>query len=797
MSRSKYSRRSGAAWWGLRTKTALGVGILVFFSLFVSGIVAYLESRSIAIRDLLSSISSDASLDESEIARIAQDSAADLMVIRQTPSVQGVLRAMAGDGVDPVGGEKLGFWIGHAQMLFGVYLRNRPHYLRLRLLDDKGRELLRMDRVGDEVVAAPAGALRDLRDSSYYSAGAGLKYGQVYYSSISLLRDGASIVVPHVAVFRLVTPIFDAKGRLAGMVVLNVTASRIFDALRTWPGGGEKYLLDQDGFFLVHPNPSKEFGFEFDNSLRLDRLLPDIAGKVDVGESGTLFDKRAKSLISYRRIHYDPLDAGRYWLLVYRIPEKVALADVNETSRLMIVTGLLVAAFGLVAILWFISRRIVSPIVNLAWAVGAMERGDSSIRADEAAVRDEFKVLYRAFNSLAKAQEEAVDRLVQEISERESVQVSLSRSEELFRTTLEKMLEGCQIVDREYRYIFVNAAAAAQGRRSKEELLGRTMMEVYPGIEETRMFAAIETCMTEGRASHFQNHFQNPDGSAGWFELSIQPAPEGVFILSADISEAKRLEAERLAREAAEMANRTKSDFLANMSHELRTPLNSIIGFTEVLQDSLYGELNGKQREYLRYIETSGRHLLELINDILDLSKVEAGKEEVELSSCSVRDLLDLSITMLREKANSHSISLDREIAPEADIRIFSDEHKLRQILFNLLSNAVKFTPDGGMVRVEARLSETTPRRLALSVSDTGIGIEEADLGRLFHEFSQLDSPLQKRYEGTGLGLALTKRLVEMLGGSIEVTSRFGEGSVFTVFLPLEVALPGRASRPE
>jgi len=266
MSIINHSRRPGATWWGLRTKTALGVGILMFVSLFASGIVAYLESRSIAIRELLSTISSDASLDESEIARIAQDSAADLMVIRQTPAVQGVLRAMEGGGVDPVGGEGLDYWIEHAQMLFGVYLHNRPQYQRLRFLDDKGGEVLRLDRVGDEVVVVPAGKLRDVHDSPYYSAAVGLKDGQVYYSSISLLRDGSSIVVPHVPVFRLVTPIIDARGRPAGMVVLNVTASRIFDALRVWPGGGEKYLLDQDGFFLVHPDHSKEFGFEFDNS---------------------------------------------------------------------------------------------------------------------------------------------------------------------------------------------------------------------------------------------------------------------------------------------------------------------------------------------------------------------------------------------------------------------------------------------------------------------------------------------------------------------------------------------------
>jgi signal transduction histidine kinase len=222
------------------------------------------------------------------------------------------------------------------------------------------------------------------------------------------------------------------------------------------------------------------------------------------------------------------------------------------------------------------------------------------------------------------------------------------------------------------------------------------------------------------------------------------------------------------------------------MSHELRTPLNSIIGFTEILQDSLYGELNEKQREYLGYINASGRHLLELINDILDLSKVESGKAEVILSSFSVRALLDFSVTMLREKAMKHSIALECSIAPEADIKMVSDEHKIKQIVFNLLSNAVKFTPDGGRVQVDARRTGEAGSFIEISVSDTGIGIKKDDLDRLFKEFSQLDSPLQKRYEGTGLGLALSKRLVEMLGGAIDVRSEEGEGSVFSITIPLD-----------
>ncbi|MEI6877040.1 MAG: histidine kinase dimerization/phospho-acceptor domain-containing protein, partial [Spirochaetota bacterium] len=248
--------------------------------------------------------------------------------------------------------------------------------------------------------------------------------------------------------------------------------------------------------------------------------------------------------------------------------------------------------------------------------------------------------------------------------------LALSRSEELFFSRLENMYEGCQIVDQDYRYHFVNDAAAAQYRMPREKLIGRTMAEARPGIELTQLFEAIRNCMLSGEGRHFDSFLAFPDKSSTWFEFSVQRAPEGVFILSSDISERKRADAEYLARQAAELANRTKSDFLANMSHELRTPLNSIIGFTEVLQDLLYGELNPKQREYLGYINASGRHLLELINEILDLSKVQSGKTEVVLSSFRLRTLVDLSITMLRGKAKTKRITLGSSIEAGADLEI-------------------------------------------------------------------------------------------------------------------------------
>lgn len=245
------------------------------------------------------------------------------------------------------------------------------------------------------------------------------------------------------------------------------------------------------------------------------------------------------------------------------------------------------------------------------------------------------------------------------------------------------------------------------------------------------------------------------------------------------------------AKSAAETANRAKSDFLANMSHELRTPLNAIIGFSEVLEDGLYGDLNDRQKTYAHHIYTSGKHLLSLINDILDLSKVEAGKMEFEASRFPIRAVLNSSVVMLKEKAMKHGLALSVEVEPEADIPIEADERKIKQIVFNLLSNAVKFTPDGGRVTVRARMAAVEngseeQRMLEVCIEDTGIGIKEEDLPRLFGEFTQFNhSVLTKEYEGTGLGLALTKRLVELHHGRIWVESEYGKGSRFYFTLPV------------
>jgi signal transduction histidine kinase len=236
--------------------------------------------------------------------------------------------------------------------------------------------------------------------------------------------------------------------------------------------------------------------------------------------------------------------------------------------------------------------------------------------------------------------------------------------------------------------------------------------------------------------------------------------------------------------EQVAIANRNKSEFLANMSHELRTPLNAIIGFSEVLIEKMFGEVNDKQLEYLHDIHSSGHHLLVLINDILDLSKIEAGRMELELSRFDLGELLDHAMMLVRERASRHGLELALDVGEAVDAWV-GDERKIKQVVINLLSNAVKFTPAGGSVVLRARRVDAPGQdAVEVAVADTGVGIAPADQALVFEEFRQASGDTLRKSEGTGLGLALARRFVELHGGTIRVDSALGRGSTFVFTLP-------------
>jgi signal transduction histidine kinase len=313
----------------------------------------------------------------------------------------------------------------------------------------------------------------------------------------------------------------------------------------------------------------------------------------------------------------------------------------------------------------------------------------------------------------------------------------------------------------------VLAAGAYEGRM--REIIGRTDFRAILGVPLVR----------EGRIL------------GGLVVLRKTPgrfAPEVVDLLKTlaaqsaiAIQNARLFQALEDKSQELEAASRHKSEFLANMSHELRTPLNAIIGFSEVLGERMFGELNDKQAEYVEDILSSGRHLLALINDILDLSKVEAGRMELELSRFDLPAAIGSAVILVRERANRHGLAV--EVAVDDRLGLFvGDERKIRQVLLNLLSNAVKFTPEGGRIAVRAAPADGT---VEISVSDTGIGIAPGDQEAIFQEFRQVGTDYARKREGTGLGLALARRFVDLHGGRLWVKSRLGEGSTFTFTIPV------------
>lgn len=320
---------------------------------------------------------------------------------------------------------------------------------------------------------------------------------------------------------------------------------------------------------------------------------------------------------------------------------------------------------------------------------------------------------------------------------------------------------------------------------SEQELLQVPYLEfVHP---DDRHATIREACNLEsGRITlSFENRYRCRDGSYRWLSWTSTPSGNRIYAGARDISRERALaDSLREAKDAAEEATRAKSEFLASMSHELRTPLNAIIGFSQVLREQYFGPLNPRQLEYVADILDSGRHLLSLIDDILDLAKIEAGRARLELSRVCVPELFAETISMVRERMREHDLHLKLEIAEDVrNLVILADRRRLKQVLFNLLSNAVKFTPDGGTITLQAaRLSEA---ELLLTVRDTGVGISADDLQKLFTRFFQgRRTTPTATVAGTGLGLALCRELVSMHGGRIWADSA-GEdkGSAFSFTL--------------
>ncbi|WP_342304703.1 PAS domain S-box protein [Methanolobus sp. ZRKC5] len=375
--------------------------------------------------------------------------------------------------------------------------------------------------------------------------------------------------------------------------------------------------------------------------------------------------------------------------------------------------------------------------------------------------------------------------IVKDISEQKKIEEKIIRSETKYRSLFEKSNDAIMIHDLNGKILEANDRACEMFGYNEEELKQRSMMDLTFPEDREDIKSRFRKIKTEGYCRR-ENKMLRSDGSLIYVDVSaslLKTQQDTIQTVGRDITDRVLTEADAInAKIEAETASRAKSEFLANMSHEIRTPLNSIIGFSDVMINGIAGELIPKQEQYMQHISDSGHHLLNLINDILDISKVEAGKMELHF------EMIDVPTAMNEIIIITQSLTFKKKIKVSVDIcenvpNVRADRSKFKQIMYNLLGNAIKFTSDEGHISILANVKDS---KLLISIIDNGLGISPDDLKKLFKPFSQIDSSTSRSYQGTGLGLALVKELIELHGGKIWVQSELGKGSNFTFELPID-----------
>ncbi|WP_166425459.1 response regulator [Paraglaciecola sp. 20A4] len=780
---------------GLQTKTTLLLGGLIAIALIFISYTSSWQSRKLAETNVLELEQSKSRVLKRSIEVALKNQRQNLLSLRDVPANQAIIRALANNGVDPLSGDSLEEWRQRLTVILSAFVTNHAEFQQLRFINFTGDELVRVQRAANgNISVVPDNELQNKSDSVYVTETIKLNAGETYFSDVNLNREHGAIQIPHLPVLRIATPVFNADGIVSAVIVLNLSTEQLFQEIFSQIDGVKREIIDDKGFYIKTADNAKAFGFDLGTDDKLSTEEPFMADTILSQDSFIRYDKNDKELEGFEKIFFAPQDHERYWVLTFHIPENLVFSDISTSLQQTLIFSLVMGALSICLIIWFVSRRILTPIVTMAQVCERFKAGDLSGRLDTDSVSDEMLTLYQGINTFVENQQQTTTLLNDEVN---------AQAKRL-SAVIDNIVDGIITINERGNIESFNPAASKIFGYSEQEVIGHNVKILMPEPYHTEHDGYLNHHLKTGEKKLIGLERvvigQRKDGSTfpmelGVSELIINNAKHFVGI-TRDVTERHQAKEElNKAKLTAEQASLAKSEFLANMSHEIRTPMNGVLGMTNLLLDT---QLNAEQYNFAKIVKNSAQSLMTIINDILDFSKVEAGMLEMEAIQFDLGALMNEFGSSIAVRAHEKGLELICPANPVQHKWYNADPGRIRQILNNLVGNAIKFT-EKGEVAVYYSLQQRTESRskVLIEVTDTGVGLNAEDQARLFERFSQADGSTTRKHGGTGLGLAISKQLVELMGGEIGIRSVEGEGSTFWFTLDLENAEPVETEREE
>ncbi|MEH6503238.1 MAG: PAS domain S-box protein [Cycloclasticus sp.] len=880
---------------GLRGKTTLVLGGVIILMLFIISSVSYFQSKSVIEQKIIELELSKLSLLQHEIEGILHGHRNNLLSLHDFPPIAAIIRARANNNIDPQSGNTLQTWRQRLITTFGAFLQNHSEYFQIRFIDASGNELVRVEKNLDgDIEIAAEDTLQNKADSLYVSETLKLQPNETYYSDVNLNREKGIIQLPHVPVLRMATPVHNVEQQITGLIVINLSAAQLFTHINSEPNGIQRNIIDQDGYFIKHQDASKTFGLERGVDFRLKDAKPALAEIVKRKDNYMALNEENEELNGFQKIFFSPLDQNRYWALTLDIPENVALSEATSALNKILFISLFSGLLSLALIVWFVSRKILTPVVDLATAAQQLQNGDLRMRVNPKSAKDEFLTLYTAINAFAENQQYATKQLnkevdaqtkkltavinhvvdgiisinaagiiesfnpaaerifgysaaevsghnikmlmpkpyvdehdgylknyrdtgekkiigigrevqgkrkdgsvfpmelavsemnidgqqifsglVRDITERKNFEKDIRNREARYRSVIDAVLEGIITIDEQGTLDSMNPASERIFGYEEKDVKGQNIKLLMPEPYHSEHDGYLHNYMTTGEAKIIGSGREvkglRKNGEIFPMELSVSQImvdDKRMFIgLVRDITERKKID-------------KMKNEFISTVSHELRTPLTSIQGALELILSGAMGTISKECTPLLHIASNNSERLIRLINDILDIEKIESGHIELHMKPVEIMNIVHDSIQANQAYGDEYGVTFQL-VHQVPNCFVMADSDRLIQVLTNLLSNAAKFSNRGDTVDVGIALREG---RVRVCVTDYGSGIPDEFRDRIFNKFSQADASSTKQKGGTGLGLSISKTIIEKLDGNIGYESEINKKTSFYFDLPI------------